>query len=68
MRQIKLREPVSLTAVSLLILNLADGLDIGQRQPLAESYGPLITPARRQFVDSIDKIRELYGYKSREFR
>ncbi|MGC9117469.1 MAG: sulfatase-like hydrolase/transferase [Thermoproteus sp.] len=67
-RRIKLREPVSLATVHSLILNLADGLDIEQRQPLAESYGPLITPAQKQFVDSIDKIRELYGYKSRKFR
>lgn len=62
----KLREPVSLATVYSMLLNIADRLELDQRQPVAESFGPLITPAQRQFVNSLDKLISLYGYRSRE--
>ncbi|MEL9991710.1 MAG: sulfatase-like hydrolase/transferase [Thermoproteus sp.] len=65
-RRIKLREPVSLATVYSILLNIADGGNIEQRPPLAESFGPLIAPSQKQFVDSIDRIKELYRYRSRE--
>ncbi|MFB6491083.1 MAG: sulfatase-like hydrolase/transferase, partial [Thermoproteus sp. AZ2] len=61
-----LKEPASIADVAQILANLADERPIRQSPPIAEAYGPLISPAMRSYAPPIDAIKRLYGHRVKE--